>query len=175
MTKSVRSQTAMLCLLDRQESHLSTVDVMTQLMMTDPRSGYARPRAAVSQRLPYGIKMLLAGTPDPESLQPHLQKVSASGHGPTRPKRAPRAPNNSCKCTRSSRRLARKPPEFGRVQERRGAPPLYQCYLQQPSAGSGRSQQPLKGLKPQGISRTRRQGQRKETGEALERLSGVSP
>lgn len=77
-----------------------------------------------------------------------------SNHGPNGPKRAPGVPNNPCDTTRRSRRLAGDSPEFGMVRERRGALPLYEHYLQEPPAGS-RSQQPGKGAKPQGISRSR--------------------
>jgi hypothetical protein len=84
-----------------------------------------------------------------------LRKEPTSNHGPNRPKQAPVAPDNTCKCMRSSRRLAGDPPEFGNVQERRGALPLYERYLQQHLTGSRRNQQPGKGAKPQGISRSR--------------------
>jgi hypothetical protein len=82
-------------------------------------------------------------------------KASTLDRGPNRSKRAPGAPVNVPRGTRSSRRLAGDPPEFGMVLERRGALPLYEPFLQQPSAGSQRSQRAVKGAKPQSISRSR--------------------
>ncbi|KAH8747275.1 hypothetical protein F5883DRAFT_653602 [Diaporthe sp. PMI_573] len=49
------------------------LDAMTQLMINNPRSGYAR-AAAESQRLPFGTKALLTETLDPEGLRQHLEK-----------------------------------------------------------------------------------------------------
>lgn len=95
-----------------------------------------RPIAAV-----HGTKSSPARSPIPEGLRPQ----SASDGSPRGPKRAPRAPLNPSRCRRNWRRLAKKPPEFGMVQERRGPPPLYGRYPQLPPAGSERCQRPAKG------------------------------
>jgi len=107
--------------------------------------------------LPQSQKITHRNTQSRGSAITHVQ-ASTSNYGPNRPKRPINVPNNpydTCDTTRRSRRLAGNPPEFGMVRERRGASPLYEDYLQEPPAGSRRSQQPVKGAKPQGISKAR--------------------